>query len=49
LFADFGDIESASVQKDADSQLKDYGYVCFKDSDHAEAAITGMNKKQIGD
>jgi len=29
--------------------LKDYGYVCFKDPDHAEQAIQEMNKKQIAE
>lgn len=39
LFAKFGDIESATVQRDEQGSLKDYGYVCFKDPENAEAAI----------
>ena len=31
LFERFGPIESVSIQKGADGNLKDYGYVCFKD------------------
>lgn len=45
LFTKFGDIESATVQRDEQGSLKDYGYVCFKDPDHAEAAMVEMNKK----
>lgn len=49
LFAEFGEIESAQVQKDEQGQLKDYGYVCFKDCEHAETAMNQMNKKKLGD
>lgn len=49
LFVEFGEIESAQVQKDEKGSLKDYGYVCFKDPDHAEQAVNIMNKKSIGD
>jgi len=49
LFAEFGPIESAQVQKDTDGKLKDYGYVCFKEPAHAEAAIKAMDKKVIAD
>ena len=48
LFIMFGEIESASVQKDEQSALKDYGYVCFANPEHAEKAMQDMNKKQIG-
>jgi polyadenylate-binding protein len=47
LFAKFGEIESVHVQRDDQNQLKDYGYVCFKEPEHAEAAMTEMNKKQL--
>lgn len=49
LFAEFGEIESVQVQRDEEGNLKDYGYVCFKDFDRAEKAVEAMNKKQIGD
>ena len=45
LFAKFGEIESVTVQRDEQGNLKDYGYVCFKEPDHAEAAVLEMNKK----
>jgi polyadenylate-binding protein len=45
LFAQFGDIESATVQKDDQNNYKDYGYVCFKNPDHAEKAMQEMNRK----
>lgn len=47
LFATFGEIESASVQREEDGSLKDYGYVCFKNPEHAEAAEREMNKKPV--
>lgn len=49
LFAEFGAIESAQVQRGADGLAKDYGYVCFKEPAHAEAAIKAMDKKVLSD
>ena len=49
LFAEFGPIESAHVQKDSDGKSKDYGYVCFKEPAHAETAIKAMDKKVLSD
>ena len=49
LFAEFGPIESAQIQKGPDGADKDYGYVCFKDSAHAEAAMKAMDKKVISE
>lgn len=48
MFAEFGPIVSASVQKDGKGDLKDYGYVCFKEVADAKKAIDAMNKKNIG-
>lgn len=45
LFGKFGEIESATVQRDESGNHKDYGYVCFKDPAHAEVAMKEMNKK----
>lgn len=45
LFSQFGEIESATVQKDEQNNLKDYGYVCYKNPEHAEKALQEMNKK----
>lgn len=49
LFGKFGEIESATVQRDDKGNLKDYGYVCFKDPENAEEAMQEMNKKQIAE
>ncbi len=49
LFAEFGAIESAQMHKDAEGTTKDYGYVCFKDSAHADAALKAMDKKVLPD
>lgn len=49
LFKDFGEIESIYVQRDESNNLKDYGYVSFKNPEDAEKAQEAMNKKQIGD
>jgi polyadenylate-binding protein len=48
MFEEFGEIESAYVHRGENGELRDYGYVCFKDSDNAEKALEEMNKKQIG-
>jgi RNA recognition motif-containing protein len=49
LFAEFGAIESAQMHKDTEGTTKDYGYVCFKDSAHADAALKAMDKKVLPD
>ena len=49
MFEQFGEIESVYVQRGDGSELKDYGYVCFKDPENAEKALEGMNKKKVGD
>lgn len=48
LFSEFGEIESVFVQKDDKGQLRESGFVCFKDPEAAEKAAEAMNKKQIG-
>jgi polyadenylate-binding protein len=48
MFEEFGQIISASVQRDAQAALKDYGYVCFKEVADAKKAIEAMNKKNLG-
>lgn len=47
MFEDFGEIESAHVQLDEQSNPKDYGYVCFKLAEIAEKALNEMNKKKL--
>jgi polyadenylate-binding protein len=48
MFAEFGPIISASVQKTNTGDLKDYGYVCFREIADAKKAIDAMNRKNIG-
>jgi RNA recognition motif-containing protein len=38
FFEEFGELESVQVQRDESNNLKDSGYVCFKNSDDAEKA-----------
>lgn len=49
LFQEFGEIDSVFVQKDEKGELRDSGFVCFKDPEVAEKAADEMNKKQIGE
>lgn len=50
MFDEFGEITSAHVQRgDDESQLKDFGYVSFKDTDSASNAVAAMNKKKLDD
>lgn len=48
MFGSFGAIISASVQRNDKGDLKDYGYVCFKEIADAKKAIDAMNKKNLG-
>ena len=48
MFADFGEIKSACVMKDNEGKSKGFGFVCFLDPDHAEAAVKAMHGKEIG-
>lgn len=45
LFSEIGEVDSAFIHRDEEGNQRDYGYVCFKDPDHAEQAIQIMNKK----
>lgn len=48
MFESFGEIGSVKVQKDQKTnELKDYGYVCFKNNDSAKKAMEEMNKKTL--
>ena len=45
MFGEFGEITSAHVQRgDNDNQYKDFGYVSFKETESAAAAVAKMNK-----
>jgi RNA recognition motif-containing protein len=46
MFAEFGEISSAAVQREGQTEeLKPSGFVCFKNSDDAAKALQAMNKK----
>lgn len=49
MFSEFGDIESVSIPKDDKGDLKDHGFVCFKNCDDAEKAVNALNRKQLGE
>lgn len=49
MFSSFGDLRSAQVVMDRDTgRSKGFGFVEFNDSQGAEAAIAGMNGKDVG-
>ncbi|VDL26462.1 unnamed protein product [Hymenolepis diminuta] len=47
LFEEFGEIKSACVMKDESGNSKGFGFVCFSNTDSAEAAVNAMNNKEI--
>lgn len=49
LFADFGEIVSAVVQKSEDGNLREFGYINFKEPEAAQKAVDGMHKKKLAD
>ena len=50
MFAEYGEITSAQVQRDKSTQeLKESGFVCFKNPDDAERALNAMNKTRLPD
>lgn len=50
MFARFGAIQSAHVQRgDSESDLRANGYVSFKESDSAAAAVKEMNKSRTAE
>jgi cold-inducible RNA-binding protein len=47
-FAEFGNVQSAKVMMDRDSgRSKGFGFVEMSSSDEAQAAIRGLNGKQV--
>ena len=48
MFAEFGEIQSAHVQRvgDTGNELSNKGYVSFKNGESAQNAIDAMHKKQ---
>lgn len=49
MFAEFGEIQSARVQRDNQGALTRQGFVCFKPQGAAQKALDAMNKKQMED
>lgn len=53
MFADFGEIQSAHVQRERGEETRDVltnkGYVSFKEGESAQKAIDAMHKKQMED
>jgi RNA recognition motif-containing protein len=47
LFAPFGEIESVFIQQNEDGSLKNQGFVCFKEFEHAKSALEKMNKHKL--
>lgn len=38
MFREFGELESVSIPKNENNELRDFGYVCFKKPEDAERA-----------
>jgi cold-inducible RNA-binding protein len=49
MFAGYGEVASLRIITDADSgRSKGFGFVEFASDEHAKAAMTGLNGKEIG-
>nr|NP_001088471.1 uncharacterized protein LOC495336 [Xenopus laevis]AAH84798.1 LOC495336 protein [Xenopus laevis] len=48
MFTEFGEIKSACVMKDSEGKSKGFGFVCYLNPEHAEAAVAAMHGKEIG-
>ncbi|KAF6147470.1 hypothetical protein GIB67_021296 [Kingdonia uniflora] len=47
-FSQFGEITSIAIMKDDDSNSKGYGFVNFKNTEHAKSAVEAMNGAEFG-
>lgn len=47
-FSRFGDITSAKVMRDANGMSRSFGFVCFRNAEHATLAVTNMNTVMLG-
>ncbi|VDD75608.1 unnamed protein product [Mesocestoides corti] len=47
IFSEFGEIKSACIMRDSEGKSRGFGFVCFADPDHAEAAVNSLNGKEI--
>ncbi|KAL5107619.1 Polyadenylate-binding protein 4 [Taenia crassiceps] len=47
IFSEFGEIKSACIMRDDEGKSKGFGFVCFNDPDHAEAAVNTLNGKEV--
>ena len=49
MFAEFGQIQSARIQRNDKGELLRQGFVCFAAGDAAQKALDAMNKKKMDD
>lgn len=47
MFSTFGEIKSCCVEKDSEGKSKGFGFVCFNNPDHAEAAVRTLHGKEF--
>lgn len=47
MFKEYGELDSVHIPNDEEGKLKNFGYVCFKNSDDALAAMDNLNKKVL--
>ncbi|PAA46230.1 hypothetical protein BOX15_Mlig009946g3 [Macrostomum lignano] len=47
MFSEFGEITSSRVMLDETGKGKGFGFVCFKEPESAEAAVSALNGKEI--
>lgn len=47
IFAEFGEIQSAVITKDAEGTSRGFGFVCFKESAAAKAAVEGLQGREV--
>lgn len=49
MFSEFGEVQSARVQRGENDTLTRQGFVCFNTGDAAQKALEAMNKKKMDD
>lgn len=49
MFSEFGEVQSARIQRDDKGALTRQGYVCFSAGNVAQKALDAMNKKKLED
>jgi len=48
LITPFGETTSVEIVRDRSGESKGFGFVVFENADHAKAAITGLDGKEVG-